>query len=104
MAAFLLGPRNPITGLRAPIPVVMQPNMRSKRLQSGQTSYYWRPPRRVEREGLPIHFEPRGTNFAEAVQRVIKLNAIYASFPKTRRKSKRGCAVLPFQMEIEAAA
>jgi hypothetical protein len=78
--------------------------MRLKRLRDGRTAYYWRPPRRAEREGLPVHFEALGTNFVEAVERAIKLNTLYMSFPKTAKKSRRGCAVLPLQQEFRVAA
>jgi hypothetical protein len=104
VAAYFNGPPNPISGLRPLIEIVMQPNMRSKRLRDGSTAYYWRPPRRVQREGLPIHFEPLGTNFVVAVKRALKLNALYGAFPakKSRksRKSKVGCAVLPFTARL----
>jgi hypothetical protein len=33
--------------------------MGSKQFRDGQIAYFWRPPRRVEREELPIHFEAR---------------------------------------------
>jgi hypothetical protein len=85
MAAFLLGKQNPISKLYALIEVTMQPNMTSRKLRSGQTAYYWRQPRGAKTHRLPLHAEPLGVDFVEAVIRARKLNAIYADCKKAKK-------------------
>src|SRR5208337_1424795 len=51
MAAFLLGPRNPVSGQVAPIPVLMQPKITSAWLREGSTAFYLRAARTIEPPG-----------------------------------------------------
>jgi hypothetical protein len=105
VAPYFNGPPNKISRLGPLIPVAIQPGMRTRRLANGQVAYYWDPPRRAKREGLPIHGEPLGTNFVEAVRRALRLNALCQSFPaKLSKKSKTISALTPFRQEFRAAA
>jgi hypothetical protein len=88
VAAYFNGPPNPISGLCPLIEIVVQPNMTSSRLRDGSTAYYWRAPRSVERLGLPLHSQPLGSNFVEAVLVAIKLNRLYAECKKARKPNK----------------
>jgi hypothetical protein len=62
--------------------------MRTKRLRNGDVAYYWAPPRRVERENLPLHAEPLGTDYAAAARRAMMLNAQCYSFRKRKKRTK----------------
>jgi hypothetical protein len=80
----------PGSGYRPLIEITTQPNMRRKRLRNGQTAYYWRPPRKVNRQGLPIFAEPLGTDFVEAGKRALKLNALCDAFPAESQSKSEG--------------
>ncbi len=85
-AVYILGDPWPKTGYRPLIEVVRQPNMTSRRCRrTGQVTYYWRMPNSARRRGFPLHAEPLGGNFVEAVQRAIKLNRIYEDFKKANQ-------------------
>ncbi len=88
MAAFLLGPSNPVSKLRPLIPV--RSNMTARDLRNGTRAYYWRAPRSVERLGLPLHSQPLGSNFVEAVQTAIKLNRLYAECKRAKKSKEIG--------------
>ncbi|MBS0233788.1 MAG: hypothetical protein JSR99_09905 [Proteobacteria bacterium] len=90
---FLLGPLNPISGLRpilelgpAPArPVDRVPSRQEQRgprhmerriLKSGEPAYYWKVPTRDRDNGCAIPAEPLGTDFESASRRADELNEL----------------------------
>jgi hypothetical protein len=81
------------------------PNMRTKKLRSGKTAYYWQAPERVKRLGIPMHAEALGTDFDAAVTRAIMLNRLVRSFAqKSAKKRKKSRRVPSFHTPVPVTA
>jgi hypothetical protein len=79
--------------------------MRTKKLGSGETAYYWQAPERVKRLGIPMHAEPLGTDFEAAVTRAAMLNRLVQSYVlKRTKKRKKSTRVPSFQTPIPVTA